>query len=136
MSGGPLVIMLVEDNPADVTLLSEALASQEVDSRLFVAHDGDEGIRILDAIDESRIPCPDLIVLDLNLPRRSGFSVLEHVRSSRKCNRKPVVVFSSSDAEEDREHARRLGASYYIRKPSTLKELMSIGAVLKKILAG
>lgn len=129
------MIMLVEDNPADVTLLSEALASQEVETPLFVAHDGDEGIRILDAIDASCIPCPDLIVLDLNLPRTSGFSVLEHVRSSRKCKHKPVVVFSSSDAEEDRERAWRLGASYYLRKPSTLKELMSIGAVLKQILA-
>jgi len=136
MSGGPRVIMLVEDNPADVTLLSEALASQKVETPLFVAHDGDEGIRIIDAIDESRIPCPDLILLDLNLPRRSGFAVLERVRSSRQCKRKPVVVFSSSDAREDREKAWRLGASYYIRKPSTLKDLMSIGGVLKKILAG
>jgi CheY-like chemotaxis protein len=130
------MIMLVEDNPADVTLLSEALACNEVETPLFVAHDGDEGIRILDAIDESHIPCPDLIVLDLNLPRKSGFAVLESVRLSPKCNQKPVVVFSSSDTEEDREQARRLGASFYLRKPSTLKDLMSIGEVLKKILAG
>jgi DNA-binding response OmpR family regulator len=127
--------MLVEDNPADVTLLSEALASHHVETPLFVAHDGDEGIRIIDAIDKSGLPCPDLIVLDLNLPRTSGFAVLERVRASRKCKHKPVVVFSSSDAEEDREEARRLGASYYLRKPSTLKELMAIGEALKKILA-
>ncbi len=130
------MIMLVEDNPADVALLSEALASHKVETPLFVARDGDEGIRALDAIDESCIPCPDLIVLDLNLPRKSGFAVLERVRASRKCSQKPVVVFSSSDAEEDREQARRLGASFYIRKPSTLKDLMSIGEVLKKMLAG
>jgi CheY-like chemotaxis protein len=129
------MIMLVEDNPADVTLLSEALASNDVEATFFVAHDGDEGIRIIDAIDESHIPCPDLIVLDLNLPRKSGFEVLERVRSSLQCNLKPVVVFSSSDRQEDREQARRLGASYYLRKPSTLKDLISIGEVLKKILA-
>ena len=128
--------MLVEDNPADVTLLTEALASNEVETPLFIAHDGDEGIQFIDAIDESRIPCPELILLDLNLPRRSGFEVLERVRASRKCSRKPVVVFSSSDAEEDQAQARRLGASFYIRKPSTLKELISIGGELKKILAG
>jgi CheY-like chemotaxis protein len=128
--------MLVEDNPADITLLTEALACHEIAAPSYVAHDGDEGIRFIDAIDESRIPCPDLIVLDLNLPRKSGFAVLERVRASRQCNRKPVVVFSSSDAEEDREQARRLGASLYIRKPSTLQDLMSIGEVLKKILAG
>jgi chemotaxis family two-component system response regulator Rcp1 len=128
--------MLVEDNPADVTLLSEALASQKVETRLCVAHDGDEGIRLIDAIDESCMPCPDLFVLDLNLPRKSGFAVLERVRSSLKCGRKPVVVFSSSDADEDKEQARRLGASFYIRKPSTLKELMLVGAQLKNILAG
>jgi two-component system, chemotaxis family, response regulator Rcp1 len=130
------MIMLVEDNPADVALLNEALASHKVETLLFVARDGDEGIRALDAIDESCIPCPDLIVLDLNLPRKSGFAVLEKVRASRKCSQKPVVVFSSSDVEEDREQARRLGASFYIRKPSTLKDLMSIGEVLKKMLAG
>jgi DNA-binding response OmpR family regulator len=127
--------MLVEDNPADVALLREALASHEVEDRLLVAHDGDEGIRILDAIDESHMPCPDLIVLDLNLPRKSGFAVLERVRSSWKCHQKPVVVFSSSDAEEDRDLARRLGASRYLRKPSTLSDLMAIGGVLKQILA-
>jgi DNA-binding response OmpR family regulator len=136
MRKGLPVIMLVEDNPADVTLLTEALASQDVETTMFVAHDGDEGIRALDAIDDAHIPCPDLIVLDLNLPRRSGFEVLERVRSSRECSRKPVVVFSSSDAEEDKEQARRLGASYYLRKPSTLKDLMSIGVELKKILDG
>ena len=130
------MIVLVEDNPADVLLLRAALASHEVDSCVYVARDGDEAISVLDDVDKTEIPCPDLIVLDLNLPRRSGFEVLQRVRSSGKCSEKPVVILSSSEALPDREKAARLGASCYIRKPSTLKDFMSIGAKLKTLLPG
>ncbi len=134
--GSQPTIILVEDNPADVLLFREALASNAVDPRLYIARDGDEGIRLLDKIDSAGIPCPDLIVLDLNLPRRSGFEVLSRVRSSRRCGETPVVILSSSAAATDRDRAARLGASSYIRKPSTLSEFLSIGARLKEILSG
>ncbi len=128
------MIVVVEDNPADVMLLREALATHQVGSKLYLAHDGEEGIRLLDAIDEGQMPCPDLIVLDLNLPRRNGFEVLARVRLSSRCASKPVVILSSSAAATDREKAARLGASTYIRKPSTLKEFLSIGERLKALL--
>lgn len=130
------MIVLVEDNPADVLLLREALASNEVNPRLYVARDGEEGIRLVEAVDEGRIPCPDLIVVDLNLPRKSGFEVLQRVRSSWRCGEKPVVILSSSFAPTDRESASRLGATSYIRKPSSLGEFLSIGGTLKGMLPG
>src|SRR5579863_5222777 len=95
---GQTMIVIVEDNPADVLLLRAALATHHVNSVLYVARDGDEAIRVLDDVDNTEIPCPDLIVLDLNLPRRSGFEVLARVRSSEKCGKKPVVILSSSEA--------------------------------------
>lgn len=131
---GAARILLVEDNPADVFLIREALASNEVKAEIFVARDGEEAIRALEQIDEGRISCPDLIVIDLNLPRRSGFEVLARVRSSWKCGEKPAVILSSSTAASDREQAARLGASSYIRKPSSLKEFLSIGGRLKTLL--
>lgn len=127
-------ILLVEDNPADVLLLREALASNEIEAEIQVARDGEEAIRLIDAIDESQLPCPDLIVIDLNLPRRSGFEVLARVRASWKCGKKPAVILSSSTAVADRERAANLGASTYIRKPSSLKEFLSIGGRLKTLL--
>lgn len=128
-------IVVVEDNPADVLLLREALSTHQVGSKMFLAHDGEEGIRLIESIDDGDMPCPDLIVVDLNLPRRSGFEVLARVRSSRRCADKPVVILSSSAAPTDREKAASLGASSYIRKPSSLKEFLSIGESLKGILA-
>lgn len=130
----PPTIILVEDNPADVLLLREALTSDEVKPRLYVASDGEEGIRMVDAIDDARMPIPDLIVIDLNLPRKSGFEVLARVRSSWRCGETPVAIFSSSGAPTDRERATRMGASRYILKPSTLKEFLSIGERLKEMM--
>jgi CheY-like chemotaxis protein len=131
---GHTTIILVEDNPADILLLREALASHQVKSAIFIAHDGDEAIRFLDEIDRTPLPCPDMIILDLNLPRKSGFEVLQRVRSSAKCSKKPVVILSSSEAARDREQAARLGASCYIRKPSSLDDFMAIGGQLKAML--
>ena len=133
---GQTMIVIVEDNPADVLLLRAALKIHEVNSVLYVARDGEEAIHVLEDVDKTEIPCPDLIVLDLNLPRRSGFEVLERVRASEKCGKKPVVILSSSEAAIDRAQAARLGASCYIRKPSTLKDFMSICAKLNAMLAG
>ena len=127
-------ILLIEDNPADVLLLREALASNQIESQLYVARDGEEGIRFINEVDEAGAPCPDLIVIDLNLPRKSGFEVLARVRSSWKCSDKPAVILSSSTAPSDRQRAASLGASTYIRKPSSLKEYLSIGESLKGFL--
>jgi chemotaxis family two-component system response regulator Rcp1 len=127
-------IMLVDDNPADVLLVREALAWHAVKTRLIVAKDGDEAIRFIDEIDTNVLPCPDLVVLDLNLPKKTGFQVLERVRSSPVCGDMTIVILSSSEAAADRRKAELLGASCYIRKPSNLTDFMMIGEQLKEML--
>jgi DNA-binding response OmpR family regulator len=129
-------ILLVEDNPADVFLVREALAWNDIKSQLFVVRDGDEAIRLVQEIERTQSPCPDLVVLDVNLPRKSGFDVLRRVRASVKCGVAPVAILTSSEAPADRAEAARLGASSYIRKPSNLRDFMSIGEKLKAILGG
>jgi CheY-like chemotaxis protein len=119
-----------------VLLVREALKWHEVNSDLIVARDGDDAIRLMDEIDSKLLPCPSLVVLDLNLPRKTGFEVLERIRNSPCCGETPVVVLSSSDAQSDRQKATRLGASQYLQKPSNLHDFMSIGAKLKDVLAG
>jgi CheY-like chemotaxis protein len=131
---GQAFIVLVDDNPADVLLVREALAWHGVISTLLVAEDGDEAIRYIDEIDAAALPCPDLIVLDLNLPKKTGFQVLERLRASPVCGRRPAAILSSSGAAADRNRAERLGASRYICKPSNLDDFLSIGKELKQML--
>jgi CheY-like chemotaxis protein len=131
---GQVFIVLVDDNPADVLLVREALAWHGVISTLLVAEDGDEAIRYIDEIDAASLPCPDLIVLDLNLPKKTGFQVLERLRASPMCCSRPAAILSSSAAAADRNKAERLGASCYICKPSNLEDFLSIGKELKQML--
>ena len=132
----PAMIVLVEDNPADILLMREALAAHNVQSQLFIAEDGDEAFELIEKIEAETVPCPHLIVLDLNLPRKSGLQILERIRASTQCFGIPVMIFSSSEAPSDRENAARLGASCYMRKPNDLKEFLSIGRKLGDMLAG
>ena len=127
-------IVLVDDNPADVLLVREALAWHEVKSDLMIARDGDEAISLLEEIESKLLPCPDLVVLDLNLPRKNGFDVLQRMRSSARCAATPVAILSSSDAPSDKQRAQKLGASRYFQKPSNLQDFMDIGAKLKEML--
>ena len=127
-------IFLVDDNPADVLLVREALTWHEVTTKIVVARDGDEAIRILDDIDTRLLTCPDLVVLDLNLPRKTGFEVLQRVRSSSRCRETPVAILSSSDAVSDRQKAAQFGATEYFQKPSNLNDFMLIGARLKRLI--
>jgi len=127
-------IVLVDDNPADILLVREALVWHEVKSELLIARDGDEAINLLGEIDSQLLPCPDLVVLDLNLPRKTGFDVLEFMRSSPRCGKIPVAILSSSDAPSDQHRAELLGASRYFQKPSNLQDFLSIGAKLKEML--
>jgi CheY-like chemotaxis protein len=129
------VILLVEDNPADVTLICEALLEHDVKARIFLAKDGQQALVLVQTIDAGELRCPDLVVLDVNLPKVSGFKVLERLRASPKCGSKPVLIFTSSNAEADRREAERLGASRYTPKPSDLDSFMTIGRELKEMLA-
>ena len=126
-------ILLVEDNPADVLLVREALEEHQVRAAVYVVGDGEKAVRYINE-EAPALPCPDLIILDLNLPRKSGREVLEHIRANEMLAKVRVVVLSSSDAPRDMEESFRLGIAKYIRKPSSLSEFMKIGGVLRALL--
>jgi DNA-binding response OmpR family regulator len=124
----------VEDNPADVGMVRRALEQHGVDGELMVLSDGEQAIQFIRALDAQPIDCPNLVILDLNLPKKSGREVMESMRRSVRCSQVPFVILSSSDAPQDRADADRLGASRYIRKPSRLEEFLSLGAIFKQAL--
>lgn len=96
--------------------------------------DGERDSKFLDEADAKEQAVPALTILDLNLPKKTGKELLARVRQSPLFRDVPVLVFSSSQADADRQDALRLGANKYITKPSNLDEFLSIGAVLKAIL--
>ena len=112
----PIEIMLVEDNAADVRLTVEALKEARVVNRLHVARDGVEAIRMLKEPDAAT-PRPDLILLDLNLPRKDGREVLKEIKQDDALRHIPVVILSTSQAEQDIVQSYRLGANAFITKP-------------------
>jgi DNA-binding response OmpR family regulator len=115
-------------------LVHEALEEHGINGELIVLTDGESAIQFIQSLDAQGKECPDLVILDLNLPKKSGHQVLECVRQSVTCGVAPVVILSSSDTPEDRAETSRLGASRYIRKPSRLEEFMSLGAIFKTML--
>jgi len=119
-----------------VGLVREALEEHGVEGELVVLTDGEAAIRFIQAFDAQPVACPDLVIIDLNLPKRPGRDVLECMRQSVACGQIPVVILSSSDAQRDRTETLRLGASRYIKKPSRLEEFMNLGAVFKAIIEG
>lgn len=122
--GKTFEILLIEDNPADVRLLKEALAESKVRHRLRVATDGNEAIEMLSQCDgDGR---PDLVILDLNLPGRNGHEVLQFIRKSPAIQAVPVIVMSSSHAASDVNRAYEFHANCYVAKPTTLEDLFRV----------
>jgi CheY-like chemotaxis protein len=125
----------VEDNPADAGLVRLALEEHGVEGELIIIPDGEIAISFIQALDIDGTRCPDLAIVDLNLPKKPGREVLERMRLSQRCRHIPVVILSSSDAQQDKADAARFGASQYIRKPSKLEEFLSLGLIFKAALA-
>ena len=129
-----LWIVLVEDNPGDVRLIREAFYECELDYNLTVLSDGEKAVNLLDRIQHEAIACPDLLVLDIGLPRKGGFEVLERVRASKLCAHMPVVILTSSKAQKDRDMAAKLGATRYLQKPDRLEKYIKLGVVFRDLL--
>lgn len=111
-------ILLVEDNPGDVVLTQEALREGKIRNRLSIAKDGVEAIAFLRKEGEfANAPRPDLILLDLNMPRKNGSEVLMEVKADPDLKTIPVVILTTSDAEQDVLKAYQLSANCYITKP-------------------
>ncbi len=116
--GRPIEILLVEDNPADVRLTEEALSEGNIPYHLKVAGDGEEALAVLRKIgDYQDAARPDLILLDLNLPRKDGRECLAEIKADPELKRIPVVVLTTSQAEADIQQCYELHANCYITKP-------------------
>lgn len=124
----------MEDNPGDVLLIRECLDEHEVACELFVASDGEKAIDFIDEFEKEGRTLPALVILDLNLPKRSGREVLRRMRENARWSNVPAVILSSSGEVKDQQETANLGASKYIRKPSSLDVFMAIGGVLKGML--
>ena len=112
-------ILIVEDNKSDVFLMREAMEAAGIDPELHVVPDGERAIQYFVQVDDDEsLPCPDLVLIDINLPRKHGDEVLRALRASRRSSKARVLVVTSSDSLQDREQMLKLGANGYFRKPS------------------
>jgi two-component system, chemotaxis family, response regulator Rcp1 len=125
--GKPIEILLVEDNPGDVRLAVEALRDAKVANRLHIVEDGVEAMSFLRREDRyADVPRPNLILLDLNLPRKDGREVLAEIKQDADLKRIPVVILTSSAAEQDVVQAYNLYANCYITKPMNLDQFLKV----------
>ncbi len=123
----PIEILLVEDNPADIRLAREALKDGKVMNNLSVVTDGMEALNFLRQTGKySDSPVPELILLDLNLPKKSGLEVLQAIKADPSIKRIPVVVLTTSKAEEDIVKSYNLNANCFITKPIDLKQFLDV----------
>jgi two-component system, chemotaxis family, response regulator Rcp1 len=123
----PIEILLVEDNPGDVELTREALHDGKIHMNLSVVNDGVEALAFLRREREyAGSPRPDLILLDLNLPKKDGRAVLGEIKGDPELRHIPVVVLTSSQAEQDIVRAYDLHANCYVTKPVDLDQFITI----------
>jgi CheY-like chemotaxis protein len=131
-----LTILLVEDNPDDVLLIKRAFHKAGVSHSLQVAGHGEEAVAYLSGgdgfADREKFPFPDLMLLDLQLPRRSGHEVLAWLRSQEDLRRLPVVVLTSSKEPRDINRAYELGANSYLVKPVSFEALLDLVRTLER----
>jgi two-component system, chemotaxis family, response regulator Rcp1 len=118
-------LLVVEDNPGDVRLLEEAFGESALEVNIRVARDGAEALSLVLGPDAATDWRPDLILLDLNLPKVGGHEVLKHLKSDPNTRRIPVIVLTSSKAESDVRRAYEAHANAYLKKPSTLDGLLA-----------
>jgi chemotaxis family two-component system response regulator Rcp1 len=123
----PIEILLVEDNPGDARLAKEALKDSKLMNNLYIAADGVEAMNFLHQTGKySKMPRPDLIILDLNLPKKDGREVLAEIKTDDDLKRIPVVILTISKAEEDILKSYNLHANCYISKPIDLDQFMKV----------
>lgn len=123
----PIEILLVEDSPADVRLTREALKEAKVRNNVHVAVDGVDAMDFLHQRGKhAAAPSPDLILLDLNLPRKDGREVLEDIKSHDRLRRIPVVILTTSQSEQDILVSYQLSANAYVTKPVDLEQFLDV----------
>ena len=126
-NGEPATILLVEDNPGDVRLTQEAFTDAAINNDLHVVRDGQEALDFLNRDgDHEDAPRPDLVLLDLNLPKVDGMTVLEEIKTSDSLRRIPVIILTSSEAEEDVVESYENHSNAYLTKPINPDEFLDL----------
>lgn len=119
-------VLIVDDNPADVALIREALTGSKHGSQIKSVGDGVEAMAFLNRRDKfANSIRPDLVILDLNLPKKDGLAVLAAMKAAPALRRIPVVIFSTSELRKDVVRSYEVGANCYVRKPGNLNEFFS-----------
>ena len=127
-----LNILLVEDNPGDIRLIVETMSDGFMPHRINIARDGEEAVDYLKGRGEfAGRETPGLVLLDLKIPKKDGFEVLEEIRKDPNLASLPVVILTSSEAEEDVKRAFKLEANHYITKPSDLDRYITMVKSIK-----
>lgn len=125
--GKMVEILLIEDNPGDIRLVKEVFKDAKLHNNLQVALDGEEAMKMLRQEGEYfKAPRPDLILLDLNLPKKNGREVLREIKEDESLKCIPVVILTTSNAEEDLIETYKLDANCYITKPVDLDEFIKV----------
>lgn len=129
-----LQILLAEDNPGDVLLVKEALQEHRIAHELHVVEDGAKALEYLAHLGQTgEAPCPDVLLLDLNLPKIDGTQVLAEFRKHPQCVHMPVIVITSSGAQRDRARVSELGVVHYFKKPSDFEGFLKLGAIVREV---
>lgn len=125
--GTPVEILLVEDNPGDVRLTIEALKESKLHNNISVVKDGEEALAFLRLEGKYReSPRPDIILLDLNLPRKTGIEVLEEIKEDENLKVIPVVVLTTSKSEEDIQKTYTNHANCFVTKPVDFEKFLTV----------
>jgi CheY-like chemotaxis protein len=133
----PVQVLLVEDSAADVRLTQEALRDAKVLNELSVARDGEEALDFLHQRGKfSEAPRPDMVILDLNLPKRDGREVLIDMKGDELLRSIPVAVLTTSSAHRDVVESYKLGANCYLTKPVDLQQFLSVVAQIENFWLG
>lgn len=125
--GKPIDILLAEDNPGDVDLTKEAFEEAKVANNLYVVEDGEDAIAFLNKEKQHKDkPTPDVILLDLNLPKKSGHEVLGYIKDHQDLKRIPVIILTSSQADTDVLKSYDLHANSFVTKPVDLEKFLDV----------
>jgi len=126
-------ILLVEDNRGDVVLIKESFKEISLGFKLNVVEDGEEAVSYIEKRGKySGIDTPDIVILDLKLPKKDGFEVLREIRENNEVSGMPVIILSSSDLERDIEQAYRLKANFYITKGFGVENYIEIARYIEE----
>jgi CheY-like chemotaxis protein len=120
----PLHILLVEDNEGDILLTTETLEESNLLKKISIARDGLEAITLLDSYSINNQDLPDLVLLDINLPKINGFAVLEHIKKTNTLSHIPVIILTTSGSPADKIMANELKASNYLIKPAEIEDFI------------